>query len=137
MLIVALCVGIVTSMAQDPMNSAAEASSEVYNASDSRPDTMPKFQGSDDVMNFVMWVGQSVKYPAEAIENGISGRVVVSFVVGVDGYVKAESVELLRGEDVLFKEVARVLAESPQWEPGAHEGKRVPVQFAIPVVFTL
>ena len=61
----------------------------------------------------------------------------MQFVVDAQGCVAPSSIELVRGEDILFAEVARVLAQSPQWEPGVHEGKPVPVMFTIPVVFPL
>ena len=36
-----------------------------------------------------------------------------------------------------LKFFVEILAQSPQWEPGVHEGKPVPVMFTIPVVFSL
>ena len=136
-LLVALCLGIAASIAQGPEALKTDGQEVVYNVADLKPETMPKFQGSDDLTSCVIWVSQNVKYPTEAKEQGISGRVIVQFVVDAQGRVASESVELLKGEDILFAEVARVLAESPQWEPGADQGKSVPVQFVIPVVFTL
>lgn len=136
-LLLALLLGIFSSIAQDLGNPANDGSDVVFNTSNPVPDTMPKFQGSDDLTSFVMWVSQNVQYPAQAKEQGVSGRVIVKFVVDVQGCIAPSSIELLKGDETLFSEVARVLAQSPQWEPGAHEGKPVPVMFTIPVVFAL
>ena len=133
----ALVMGIFFSMAQESVNPAHDGGNVVYNTSNPIPDTMPSFQGSNDLVTFVMWVSQNVKYPEAARESGVSGRVIVQFVVDAEGYIAADSIECLKGDETLFAEVARVLAESPQWQPGAHEGRCVPVQFTIPVVFTL
>ena len=136
-LLLALSLGILSSMAQDLGNTANDGSDVVFNTSNPVPDTMPKFQGSDDLTSFVMWVSQNVQYPAQAKEQGISGRIIVQFVVDAEGRVAPSSIELLKGEDILFAEAARVLALSPQWEPGTFEGKPVPVMFTIPLVFSL
>ncbi len=136
-LLLALLLGILSSMAQDLGNPANDGGDVVFNTSNPVPDTMPKFQGSDDLTSFVMWVSQNVQYPAQAKEQGISGRIIVQFVVDAQGRVAPSSIELLKGEDILFSEAARVLALSPQWEPGTFEGKPVPVMFTIPLVFSL
>ena len=136
-LLVALCVGIMASMAQNTEAPKVDGQEVVYNASDLKPDVMPKFQGSDDLTSFVVWVSQNVQYPVQAKEQGVSGRVIVQFVVNAQGGVAPSSIELLKGDETLYAEVARVLAESPQWEPGVHQGNAVPVQFVIPVVFSL
>ena len=40
----------------------------------------------------------------------------MQFVVDAQGCVAPSSIELVRGEDILFAEVVRVLAQLPQWE---------------------
>ena len=47
-------------------------------------ETMPSFQGGD-LNTFRNWVQQNVKFPQIALENGIQGRVVLSFVIEKDG----------------------------------------------------
>ena len=136
-MLLALSLGIFSSMAQDSAEPANDGGDVVFNTSNPIPDTMPKFQGSDDLTSFVMWVSQSVQYPAQAKEQGVCGRVIVQLVVDAQGCVAPSSIELVRGEEILFAEVARVLAQSPQWEPGRHKGMPVPVMFTIPLVFSL
>lgn len=65
---------------------------------------------------------QAVEFPREALELGIEGRVVASFVVEPDGTVS--SVRIIRSPDpILSREVVRVLAESPKWTPGSKGGE--------------
>ncbi len=96
-------------------------------------DVLPKFQNGD-LSDFRRWVMQSVKFPREALELGIEGRVVASFVVEADGTLG--SVRIIRSPDpVLSREVVRVLAESPRWTPASLDGEPVRVKYAVPVDF--
>lgn len=80
-------------------------------------DVMPKYQNGG-LPEFRRWVMQAVEFPREALELGIEGRVVASFVVEPDGTVS--SVRIIRSPDpILSREVVRVLAESPKWTPAA------------------
>ena len=96
---------------------------------------MPTFQGGDiDV--FRNWVAKNVKYPEEAVRNGIQGQVFVMFVVNEEGAV--QDVTITRGVDpVLDSEAIRVVKSSPIWTPGKHDGEIVPVKFSITVNFQL
>ena len=93
----------------------------------------PTFNGGD-ANTFAQWIGSQLTYPEECKEEGISGRVVLSFTIGVDG--KVSDVKVLRGvHEKLDAEAARIISMSPDWTPGMHEGKAVPVSFTIPIVF--
>lgn len=96
-------------------------------------DVMPKFE-QGGLPEFRRWVMQAVKYPSEALDAGIQGRVVASFVVEADGSVS--SVRIIRSPDpVLSREVVRALAESPKWTPGSRDGEPVRVKYTLPVDF--
>ena len=96
---------------------------------------MPQFQGKD-IKHFNKWVMSNVKYPAEALKDGISGKVFVSFVINSDGTVK--DVKIKKGaHKLLDDEVLRVVKSSPTWTPGKQRGKAVAVSMAIPVQFKL
>ena len=100
-------------------------------------ETMPKFRGGD-LLNFRAWVQSRVKYPMEALEQGISGRVVVAFVVECDGSVGA--VEVLQAPDKsLAAEVVRVIESVPagSWAPGMQQGEPVRVKYIVPVDFKM
>ena len=96
---------------------------------------MPKFQGGD-IENFRNYIQETVKYPALAMENQISGTVYVSFVVNRRGEIAG--INILRGVDpILDDEVVKALKAAPTWEPGKQRGKPVNVSFSIPVKFIL
>ena len=50
-------------------------------------ETMPSFQGGS-LNDFRNWVQSKVRYPAIAQENGISGKVVLTFVIEKDGRIE-------------------------------------------------
>ena len=96
---------------------------------------MPKFQGGD-LMKFRSWVQGKLKYPQIAQENGISGRVIMSFVIERDGTLT--NIEILQSPDrSLAEEATRVVKGSPKWEPGMQRNQPVRVKYTLPVVFTI
>ncbi|NHB67898.1 energy transducer TonB [Perlabentimonas gracilis] len=96
---------------------------------------MPSFQGGD-INKFREYINRNLKYPEIAAENGIQGRVILSFVVEPAGNVS--NVRILRGVDpALDREAIRVVESSPKWKPGMQRGKPVRVSFNIPIIFVL
>ncbi len=96
---------------------------------------MPAFEGGDEGM-FRAWVMKQIKYPAVAADNGIQGKVVVSFVIEKDGSLT--NIEILQSPDrSLSEETIRVLGLSPKWTPGKQRTMPVRVKFNIPVEFRL
>ena len=96
---------------------------------------MPTFQGGT-LENFRNYIQTTVKYPALAMENSISGTVYVSFVVNRRGEVS--NITILRPVDPSLDEaVINALKTAPKWEPGKQRGKPVNVSFSIPVKFIL
>ena len=82
------------------------------------------------------WLADHIKYPVVAAEIGISGRVVVQFVVERDGSVS--QVKVVRGVDPsLDKEAQRVISSMPKWIPGKQNGQAVRSRFTVPVTFRL
>lgn len=100
-------------------------------------EVMPTFMNGD-LVTFQGWVMKNVRYPAEAIEKCIQGMVVVQFVVGADGHIVKDKIQILSDTDpMLNNEVIRVLNLSPRWNPGMHNDKAVAIQFVMPVSFAL
>jgi len=100
-------------------------------------ESMPTFQGGD-IDKFRQWVQANLIYPQVALENQISGRVYVSFVVEKDGSIERRTINILRGVDTaLDNEVIRALLSAPKWEPGKQREKPVRVTFSISVNFIL
>lgn len=95
----------------------------------------PSFMGGDE-NTFTKWVFERIVYPEVAKENGVQGRVVLSFIVDADGYVK--NVTVLRGVDPsIDKEAVRVVSSSPRWKPGRQRDRNVRVRYNFPLNFQL
>lgn len=97
-------------------------------------DTMPEFPGGEPALR--KWIATEIKYPVIAQENGIQGKVYVTFVVGQDGSVSYAKVA--RGVDPsLDKEALRVVNVLPKWKPGKQRGNPVNVSYTLPIEFKL
>ena len=92
------------------------------------------FPGGDAAL--FRYLNDNIKYPAVAQENGIQGRVLVSFIVEKDGsltdFVITES-----KDPSLDKEAIRVLQSMPKWNPGKNDGQFVTVKIGMSVSFDL
>ena len=94
----------------------------------------PQFPGGQTAL--LQWLSSNIHYPPVAEENGIQGRVVVSFVVEPDGSIS--NVQVVRGVDPsLDKEAVRVTKAMPKWVPGKQNGQAVRVKYNLPVTFKL
>lgn len=94
----------------------------------------PEFPGGLDALS--QYLADNIQYPALARENGITGKVFVTFVVEKDGRVG--QIKILR--DIgggCGAEAVRVVKAMPKWKPGKQSGKPVRTQFNLPVSFTL
>jgi protein TonB len=95
---------------------------------------MPEFPGGDLALR--KYIANAVKYPVIAQENGIQGKVYVTFVVGKDGSIG--NAQVARGVDPsLDKEALRVVNSLPKWKPGKQRGKPVNVSYTVPINFVL
>ena len=95
---------------------------------------MPSFPGGNAAL--MNYLGQNIKYPVIAEENGIQGRVTLSFVVEKDGSV-TDIQEMRSPSEDLTKEAKRVVSAMPKWKPGKQRGKPVRVKYVLPVTFRL
>ena len=97
-------------------------------------DEMPQYPGGEAAM--MKFVSENVKYPQEAKDKDIAGRVFVSFVVEKDGSVS--TVKVMRGiGGGCDEEVVRVVKAMPKWKPGIKDGKPVRVSYMMPFTFKL
>ena len=84
----------------------------------------------------MQYLNSNIKYPVVAQENGVQGRVVVSFVVEKDGSIT--DVRVVRSVDPsLDREATRVVKSMPHWIPGKQNGSAVRVKYNVPVTFKL
>ena len=95
---------------------------------------MPHFPGGAAALQ--AFLSSNTKYPVVAQENGVQGRVIVSFVVERDGSIT--DVKVVRSVDPsLDREASRVVRSMPRWSPGKQNGSAVRVKYTVPVVFRL
>ena len=95
---------------------------------------MPSFPGGQAAL--MQYLAKNIKYPVVAEENGIQGRVIVTFVVGKTGAIS--NVQVAKGVDPsLDKEAVRVVSSMPNWIPGKQNGQSVNVKYTVPVMFKL
>ena len=95
---------------------------------------MPHFPGGPAALQ--AFLSSNTKYPVVAQENGVQGRVIVSFVVERDGSIT--DVKVVRSVDPsLDREATRVVKSMPRWSPGKQNGSAVRVKYTVPVVFRL
>lgn len=99
-----------------------------------RAEIQPSFPGGPDAM--MKFLKENLKFPSICAENGIQGRVVVSFVVNKNGSI--EQVEVLSGvHERLDAEAVRVVKLMPTWTPGQMQGHAVRTKFILPVTFRM
>ena len=95
----------------------------------------PMFNGGD-ANAFSKWVNQRLVYPETCKENGISGRVVLSFTIRKDGTLA--DAKVVRGvHPDIDREALRVINSSPKWTPGKQRDRAVAVSYNFPVIFML
>lgn len=83
---------------------------------------------------FYKYIGESIKYPMQAKQAKIQGKVFVEFVVDRDGSIS--NIKVVKGIGFgCDEEAARVLKESPKWRPGKQRGKPVRVRMTLPILF--
>lgn len=96
---------------------------------------MPYFTDSngDDFNTYLL---KNRRYPEEAAENGIQGKVYVEFFVERDGSIS--NVKVIRGVDpMLDKEAVRLVESCPRWKPGMQRGRPVRVKMSVPITFEI
>ena len=97
-------------------------------------EVMPEFPGGMDQM--AKYLSENIKYPEEAKDKGISGRVFIQFVIEKDGSVT--KAEVMKGIGaVCDNEALRVVKAMPKWKPGLMKGKPVRVHYTLPIFFKL
>ncbi|RSK31080.1 TonB family protein [Hymenobacter metallilatus] len=95
---------------------------------------MPVFPGGQE--GLISYIQASLRYPAEAVEKKVEGRVFVKFTVEPSG--RAINPEIIKGLGAgCDEEVLRVIRALPPFEPGKQNGRTVSVSYTVPVTFSL
>ena len=96
-------------------------------------ETQPQFPGGED--SLYSFIYSNLRYPQEAIDNGIEGRVYITFAIEKDGSITG--IKLLR--DIGYgcgEEAMRIVRMMPKWTPGKdHLGNIIRIQYNMPIRF--
>jgi TonB family protein len=97
-----------------------------------RADVMPSFPGGES--SLYQFLSRQLRYPPQAMEAGVEGKVYVRFVVHEDGSI--DGIEVMRGiGHGCDEEATRVVRQMPRWLPGQVAGQPVPVFASLAVNF--
>lgn len=97
---------------------------------------MPEFKGGEAARQ--KFIQQHIVYLEKEKFDGIEGTCYITFVVEKNG--KITDAKVLRGVpngENLDKEALCVINMMPKWNPGKQNGKKVRVQFNLPIKFVL
>jgi protein TonB len=100
----------------------------------STTETAPEYPGGAKA--FYKYIGKNLRYPEAAITLGLSGKVVVSFIIEKDGEVSTVTPISCLGAGC-ESEAARVISAAGSWQPGFQNGKPVRVQYTVPITFNV
>jgi periplasmic protein TonB len=96
------------------------------------PEVRPQFVGGDKA--FAVYVGKSIRYPQQALNRRISGKVYISFTLSAQG--KVQDAHVMSGPgNGLNEEALRLIWTMPPWEPGRVNGQPVRVACTLPIAF--
>jgi TonB family protein len=95
---------------------------------------MPQFPGGEK--NLLEYINNNVKYPADAFQSGIQGKLIVRFTVNESG--KVGTAEVIRSlSPSIDAEGLRVIKSLPDFIPGEQNGKKVVVWYTMPITFRI
>ena len=94
----------------------------------------PEFPGGEEAL--YKYIDDNLRYPAKAREEGITGTVVIRFVVEKDGSLSNVQIAREIGGGC-GAEAKRIVEGMPKWKPGRQDGRIVRTEFTLPVQFRL
>ena len=98
-------------------------------------DIQPQFPGGEH--GLINFINKTREYPYHAYKKRIQGRVLCSFIVGIDGKVVDARVIRGAGDESLDREAIRVIGKMPKWSVGKVGDHAVPVRVVLPINFRL
>ena len=116
----------------DPVIEAPKVEEKTYEMFDIQKE--PSFPGG--LQEMYKWLNKNVVYPEMAKESGISGQVVLTFVVGKDGGISDVNIVKDIGGGC-GKSVKTTVEKMPKWSPGEANGHAVKVRYTLPFKFKL
>jgi len=95
-------------------------------------DFMPEPVGGAAAWN--KFLSKNLRFPAVAQEEGVGGKVFLSFIIEKDGSLSNITVDKAAGHG-FDEEALRVLKLAKAWKPGMQNGQPVRVKYSIPITF--
>jgi len=97
-------------------------------------EVFPEFPGGMEAWS--KFIQKNLRYPYAAQDQGIQGKVYLSFVVEKDGSIT--DVKVIRGIGYgCDDEAVRVIKKSPKWKPGLQNKQNVRVRYQMPINYTI
>lgn len=119
---------------KDNTTSVTNNDAVIHNEVFTSVEKLPAYPGG--MKSFGKYLSKTLRYPKDAQNNGTQGRAIVTFIVEADGSLT--DVHAIKDPGMgLGDEAIRVINASPKWIPGEQNGRKVRVQYTVPVVFTL
>ena len=116
--------------AQKPARATVTKSTEIFTVVEKNPE----YPGGDEAL--YQFIASNIQYPEAAKADGKGGMVYLTFVIETDGTIS--DVKVLRSpHPALGEEAVRVVRLMPKWKPGKQRGKKVRVQYNLPINFQL
>lgn len=95
---------------------------------------LPQFPGG--AVEFMKWLTKNLRYPHQARQQKVQGRVMAVFYVEKDGSITGISITQPLSPEC-DREALRVLRMMPAWKPGIDHDKPCRTKVCIPIVFKL
>jgi len=97
-------------------------------------DIMPQFPGGQEQL--FAFLRENIKYPKKARRDGIQGKVLIKFTIDTAGYVRDIIILQSLREDI-DNAATKLISQMPRWTPGYQKGKAIPVQYNLPLNYSL
>lgn len=124
----------------DQLKTNSDKAQQVFDNATAKPEAqvpkeeLPVYPGGEKAL--YAFLQKETKYPEEAREQGITGKVFVQFIVEKDGSV--DSVWVKRSaHPLLDAEAMRVVQRADGWKPATQNDKPVRVQYMLPISFAM
>ena len=128
------CIALIVSLLCISANAQVDSEGTIYN--EEQPvyftEELPEFPGGVDSLN--AFLAREIQYPPIAKNNGITGTVLIEFVVEKDGRVTNGRVKVPLFPDCDV-EALRAVMSLPNWKPGRNMGEPVRCYYQVPVTF--
>lgn len=97
-------------------------------------DQTPEYLGGMPAM--FEYLGKSLKYPKEAEQKKIQGKVFIKLIIEKDGSISETAI--IKGIGYgCDEEVTRAVKAMPKWLPGKKDNKLVRTSMVLPIMFAL